>query len=82
YHYDALDRLTQVEGPNPEHFVHDPASNILAAAGSAEEAKEQAGSAQISGNRLKFRGDTHYEYDVHGNRVAALRGKGQKLQTR
>ena len=82
YHYDALDRLTQVDGPNPEHFVHDPAHNILAAAGSAEEAKQQAGETQVSGNRLAFRGDTHYRYDVHGNRIAALRGKGQKLQTR
>ncbi|WP_406827995.1 RHS repeat-associated core domain-containing protein [Microbulbifer sp. ARAS458-1] len=82
YHYDALDRLTQVDGPSPEHFVHDPAHNILAAAGSAEEAKQQASSTQVNGNRLQFRGDTHYEYDVHGNRTAALRGKGQKLQTR
>lgn len=82
YHYDALDRLTQVEGPNPEHFVHDPAHNILAAAGSAEEAQQQAGATEVSGNRLAFRGDTHYRYDVHGNRMAALRGKGQKLQTR
>ncbi|MFD2312539.1 RHS repeat-associated core domain-containing protein, partial [Microbulbifer halophilus] len=82
YHYDALDRLTQVDGPNPEHFVHDPAHNILAVAGSREEAKEQAGNTQVSGNRLAFRGDTHYRYDVHGNRIAALRGKGQKLQTR
>ncbi len=29
YHYEALDRLTQVEGPNPKTFVHDPAGNIL-----------------------------------------------------
>ncbi|MGL6159782.1 RHS repeat-associated core domain-containing protein [Microbulbifer sp.] len=82
YHYDALDRLTQVDGPNPEHFVHDPAHNILAAAGSPEEARQQAGEAKVSGNRLAFRGDTHYRYDVHGNRIAALRGKGRKLQTR
>ncbi|WP_226865071.1 RHS repeat-associated core domain-containing protein [Microbulbifer taiwanensis] len=82
YHYDALDRLTQVEGPNPEHFVHDPAHNILAAAGTADEAQQQAGTTEVSGNRLAFRGDTHYRYDVHGNRIAALRGKGQKLQTR
>ncbi|MFV8783264.1 RHS repeat-associated core domain-containing protein [Microbulbifer sp. SA54] len=82
FHYDALDRLTQVDGPNPEHFVHDPAHNILAAAGSSEEAKQEAGATQVSGNRLKFRGDTHYEYDVQGNRIAALRGKSQKLQTR
>ncbi|WP_299599172.1 RHS repeat-associated core domain-containing protein [uncultured Microbulbifer sp.] len=82
YHYDALDRLTQVDGPSPEHFVHDPAHNILAAAGSAEEAQQQASSTQVNGNRLQFRGDTHYEYDIHGNRTAALRGKSQKLQTR
>ncbi|WP_066962872.1 RHS repeat-associated core domain-containing protein [Microbulbifer sp. Q7] len=82
YHYDALDRLTQVDGPSPEHFVHDPAHNILAAAGSAEEAQQQASSTQVNGNRLQFRGDTHYEYDIHGSRTAALRGKGKKLQTR
>lgn len=82
YHYDALDRLTQVEGPNPEHFIHDPAHNILAAAATPEEAKQQASATQVTGNRLKFRGDTHYEYDIHGNRLAALRGKDKKLQTR
>ncbi|MFA0809928.1 RHS repeat-associated core domain-containing protein [Microbulbifer epialgicus] len=82
YHYDALDRLTQVDGPNPEYFVHDPAHNILAAANSKDEAKQQAGATQVKGNRLAFRGDTHYRYDIHGNRIAELRGKGQKLQTR
>ncbi|MCX2836479.1 RHS repeat domain-containing protein, partial [Microbulbifer thermotolerans] len=39
--------------------------NILAAAGSVEEAKQQAANTQI-----------------RGNRIAALRGKNQKLQTR
>ncbi|WP_238152046.1 RHS repeat-associated core domain-containing protein [Microbulbifer sp. A4B17] len=82
YHYDALDRLTQVDGPNPEHFVHDPAHNILAVANSKDEAKQQASATQVKGNRLAFRGDTHYRYDIHGNRIAELRGKGQKLQTR
>ncbi|WP_444929946.1 RHS repeat domain-containing protein [Microbulbifer sp. SSSA002] len=82
YHYDALDRLTQVDGPNPEYFVHDPAHNILAAANSKDEAKQQASATQIKGNRLAFRGDTHYRYDIHGNHIAELRGKGQKLQTR
>ncbi|WP_346839621.1 polymorphic toxin type 46 domain-containing protein [Microbulbifer sp. SAOS-129_SWC] len=81
YHYDALDRLTKVDGPDPEHFVHDPAHNILAAAGSAEEAQQQADATKIAGNRLAFRGDTHYRYDIHGNRIATLRGKNQKLQT-
>ncbi|WP_444929141.1 RHS repeat-associated core domain-containing protein [Microbulbifer sp. SSSA002] len=82
YHYDALDRLTQVDGPNPEYFVHDPAHNILAAANSKDGAKQQASATQVKGNRLAFRGDTHYRYDIHGNRIAELRGKGQKLQTR
>ncbi|MFD1215813.1 RHS repeat-associated core domain-containing protein [Microbulbifer celer] len=82
YHYDALDRLTQVDGPQPEHFVHDPAHNILAAADSPEGAQQQASETRVSGNRLAFRGDIHYRYDAHGNRIAALRGKGQKLQTR
>ncbi|WP_444923241.1 RHS repeat-associated core domain-containing protein [Microbulbifer sp. DLAB2-AF] len=82
YHYDALDRLTQVDGPNPEYFVHDPAHNILAAANSKDEAKQQASVTQVKGNRLALRGDTHYRYDIHGNRIAELRGKGQKLQTR
>ncbi|WP_444930190.1 RHS repeat-associated core domain-containing protein [Microbulbifer sp. SSSA002] len=82
YHYDALDRLTQVDGPNPEYFVHDPAHNILAAANSKDGAKQQASATQAKGNRLAFRGDTYYRYDIHGNRIAELRGKGQKLQTR
>ncbi|WP_250465117.1 hypothetical protein, partial [Microbulbifer litoralis] len=71
-----------MDGPNPEHFVHDPAHNILAAAGTPEKAKQQAGETKVNGNRLAFRGDTHYRYDVHGNRIAAMRGKGGKLQTR
>ncbi|MCO1335790.1 DUF6531 domain-containing protein [Microbulbifer sp. OS29] len=81
-HYDALDRLTQVNGPNPEQFVHDPAHNILAAASSKGKAKQQANTTETKGNRLAFRGDTHYRYDIKGNRIAELRGKGQKLQTR
>ncbi|WP_299941937.1 RHS repeat-associated core domain-containing protein [uncultured Microbulbifer sp.] len=82
YHYDALDRLTQVDSPNPEYFVHDPAHNILAAANAKDDAKQQASATEVKGNRLAFRGDTHYRYDMHGNRIAELRGKGQKLQTR
>ncbi|GAB2878971.1 hypothetical protein ACCI51_09340 [Microbulbifer echini] len=62
--------------------MHDPAHNILAAANSKEEAIQQANATQVKGNRLAFRGDTHYRYDIHGNRIAELRGKGQKLQTR
>ncbi|MCP4281088.1 MAG: RHS repeat protein, partial [Alteromonas sp.] len=80
YHYDALDRLTQVNGPNPESFVHDPAGNILAiSSDSPAQAPTQAN--QIQGNRLQFQGDTHYRYDDKGNRIGQARGKGQKLKT-
>ncbi|WP_284284853.1 RHS repeat domain-containing protein, partial [Marinibactrum halimedae] len=82
YFYDALDRLTQVNGPQPEHFIHDPAHNILAAGHSEQDAQQQASNTQVKGNRLTFRGDTHYWYDQHGNRTASMRGKEQKLQTR
>lgn len=81
FSYDALNRLQSVQGPNPEHFVHDPASNILASAPSAAEAKSQAQSAQVKGNRLLIQGDRHFEYDVHGNRITERRGKGQCLVT-
>ena len=86
YHYDAVNRLTQVKGPNPESFVHDPAGNILAISGdrkaqdsnsdnNAEAPSTAANQApsyanQVQGNRLKFQGDTHYQYDDKGNRIA------------
>ncbi|WP_444902983.1 hypothetical protein ACJJIU_14295 [Microbulbifer sp. CnH-101-E] len=78
-HYDALNGFTQVDGPNPEYFVHDPAHNIIAAANSKDEVKQQACATQVKGNRLAFRGDIHYHYDIQGNRIAKLRSKGQKL---
>ncbi|PKG36959.1 RHS repeat domain-containing protein, partial [Psychromonas sp. Urea-02u-13] len=85
YHYDAVNRLTQVEGPNPESFVHDPAGNILAIDSSKKAPTSTASTPkhanQVQGNRLKFQGDTHYQYDAKGNRIAQVRGKGQKLKT-
>lgn len=84
YHYDAVNRLTQVNGPNPESFVHDPAGNILAiSSDNKDETPKQAPSYanQVQGNRLKFQGDTHYQYDDKGNRIAQARGKGQKIRT-
>jgi RHS repeat-associated protein len=78
YHYDALDRLTQVDGPNPETFVHDPAGNIL---GNREDAATSENQPS-QGNRLAFYGDSHYSYDERGNRVITARGKQQKLQQR
>ncbi len=88
YHYDALDRLTQVKGSNPESFVHDPAGNILSIETLEKDQTQQQKSApqsaqkgQIQGNRIAFQGDTHYQYDTKGNRIAQARGKNQKLKT-
>ncbi|WP_074901364.1 RHS repeat domain-containing protein [Microbulbifer thermotolerans] len=80
YHYDPLDRLTQVEGPNPEHFIHDPAHNILAAAGSVEEAKQQAANTQIRGNRIaKTDSDQHTDFLWDGDLL--LRETARDLNT-
>ncbi|HTF97301.1 MAG TPA: RHS repeat-associated core domain-containing protein [Cellvibrio sp.] len=76
YHYDALDRLTQVDGPNPETFVHDPAGNILGSHKDENTNTQQ----QSNGNRLAFYGDNHYRYDERGNRTVVARGKQQSLQ--
>ena len=80
YHYDSLDRLTKVEGPHPESFVHDPAGNILAAY-DEKFAPEAPSKNQVQGNRLAFHGDTHYQYDELGNRTAQARGKNKTLHT-
>lgn len=78
YHYDVLDRLTQVDGPNPETFIHDPAGNILGTNKNADTTNRQ----QSNGNRLAFYGDNHYTYDDRGNRILNARGKNQSLQQR
>ncbi|MEJ2741121.1 MAG: DUF6531 domain-containing protein, partial [Gammaproteobacteria bacterium] len=71
YHYDVLDRLTQVEGPLPEHFVHDPAGNILSG-GPRPSPEPQTNTS--TGNRLSCYGDAHYDYDTRGNRITQTRG--------
>lgn len=75
YHYDMLDRLTSVEGPGPEAFIHDPAGNVLSQAGGDD--KE----AVVQGNRLPFHGDAHFQYDARGNRITQARGKAQRIVT-
>ncbi|MEJ2755384.1 MAG: RHS repeat-associated core domain-containing protein, partial [Gammaproteobacteria bacterium] len=71
YHYDVLDRLTQVEGPLPEHFVHDPAGNILSG-GPRPSPEPQTNTS--TGKRLSCYGDAHYDYDTRGNRITQTRG--------
>lgn len=74
YHYDALDRLTQVEGYASEQFDFDPAGNLL------DSTSEQGG--VDAGNRLRFHGDRHFQYDDRGNLTEERRGTGGKLCTR
>ena len=85
YHYDAIDRLIQVQGPQPETFVHDPAGNLLSSSETAgidlSPQDEATPSNQVTNNRLNFYGDSHYSYDDNGNRTHTRRGKDQKLVT-
>jgi RHS repeat-associated protein len=78
YHYDVLERLTQVDGPNPETFIHDPAGNILGTNENSDAVNRQ----QSNGNRLAFYGDNHYTYDDRGNRILNAHGKNKSLQQR
>ncbi|SIO96771.1 Putative deoxyribonuclease RhsC [Vibrio spartinae] len=71
YHYDPLDRLTQVRGSLSENFAHDPAGNLI-----------QSRQSNVEGNRLLFQGDRHYQYDEFGNLIQEARGTNQSLVTR
>jgi RHS repeat-associated protein len=73
FHYDALDRLSQVTGLQNEILVFDPASNILS--------YDQTHASYDLGHRLKFFGDRHFEYDATGNLIKEKRGKGGSLVT-
>ncbi len=75
YQYDASQRLTQVQGPNPEVFIHDPAGNLLADSPATPQGQ------QAPGNRLNLFGDAHFSYDAYGNRSQQARGKQGALKT-
>lgn len=81
YHYDPLDRLIQVDGPVPEHILHDPANNVLAISQSKTEAEQQAAHAKTKHNRLQQQGTTQYEFDSYGNRVLAQDTDDSKTTT-
>src|SRR5690606_13481389 len=78
FHYDALERLTQVEGYIQEQFQFDPAGNLL-----GYQANNQSGpdKGQSRGNRLAFFGDRKFEYDERGNLIRERRGKDGRLVT-
>ena len=76
YVYDPLDRLTEVRGQLTEHFVHDPAGNLL---DQSIDGQRHSRYANIKGNRLLMQGDSHFEYDAYGNLRQERRGTGQRL---
>ncbi|WP_210639990.1 RHS repeat-associated core domain-containing protein [Pseudomonas sp. Tri1] len=70
YQYDPLDRLTRIDFSHsepPEHFMHDPAGNLLL--------EDRTGPIIRKGNRLLAEGDRHYDYDAFGNLIRERRGK-------
>lgn len=76
YAYDPLDRLTEVRGQLTEHFIHDPAGNLL---DQSIDGQRHSRYANIKGNRLLMQGDSHFEYDAYGNLRQERRGTGQRL---
>jgi len=91
YHYDLLDRLRVVEGPTPEAFLFDPASNLLEALEGQEATDAQVSRAlpepaspnarrpqQTPGNRLKRQGNRRFNYDDRGNRIEEIVERGPR----
>lgn len=92
YHYDQLDRLRVVEGPTPEAFLFDPASNLLETL-EGQEASDALSSKslpeptspnarrpqQTPGNRLKRQGNRRFNYDERGNRIEEIIERGARL---
>ncbi|MBU0784401.1 MAG: glycohydrolase toxin TNT-related protein [Gammaproteobacteria bacterium] len=91
YQYDVLDRLRTVEGPTPEAFLFDPASNLLEALEGQEATDAQASRAlpeptspnarrpqQTPGNRLKRQGNRRFTYDERGNRTEETIERGPR----
>ena len=68
YAYDSADRLIGTTGEDPEHFVFDPADNLLGSGGLAV------------GDRLLVHGDSKFEYDDCGNRILERRGAGGAVE--
>ena len=74
YVYDMVDKLKRTEGDLNEHFIFDPAGNLLG------QQKSETGKT-TRGNRLQMQGDRKFDYDARGNLIREARGKGGKLET-
>nr|WP_284676673.1 RHS repeat-associated core domain-containing protein [Vibrio sinus] len=61
FFYDRADRLTHVSGPVVEHFVYDPAGNLLS------DGQHHPGTTEVKQNRLLGYGHTRYDYDAFGS---------------
>lgn len=88
FHYDPTHRLTHIQGPTPEAFLFDPASNLLEALSGpdAEQALDRGSlpppaspnarrPMQSPGNRLLNQQGQHYRYNALGQRVQVQSGK-------
>ena len=74
---DVMESDTKVvRGKHPEHFIHDPAGNLL---DQSTEFQRHGSYANIKGNRLLMQGDSHFDYDAYGNLSKERRGAGQRL---
>lgn len=83
YHYDPLSRLKSVQGPVPEQFLFDPASNLLGMSDTepGDEANPPHPKQPAAvGNRLAMQGDQHFSYDALGRRIEKRWGKGQRFK--
>ena len=65
-----------MRGKHAEHFIHDPAGNLL---DQSTEFQRHGSYANIKGNRLLMQGDSHFDYDAYGNLRQERRGAGQRL---
>ena len=72
YTYDPAGQLRSAQGATPEHFVHDPAGNLL----------DDAAGAGAPGDRLVMQGDRHFRYDSAGNRIEERSGTGGQRRRR
>ncbi len=81
YHYDALNRLTQVKAYVSEQFAFDPAGNLIAQQSTVDSTPQPTSPTQTHGNRLAFQGDRKFQFDIRGNLIKEQRGKGGQLQT-
>ena len=74
FHYDALNRVQEVQGPITEHFNYDSSDNLL-------DARQAFAGSRVRHNRIKVFQDYRFEYDDAGNIIREVKGKKQTRYT-